>query len=186
MGLILLVEDEKEVRALVIEILGADHIILEAPTGAKALEFTRKVRPNVILLDMYLNSEEKSGGLEFLTALRAAQGMAEVPVLVISGFAERSMISDAYVAGATGFLAKPYDVAILQKMVGDLIEEETKLPRRLAVRLTNASRFEILNAIRMVGSAINGPETIAALKAAITQFDTPAGRLEDAQNTGAK
>lgn len=183
MALLLLVEDERSIRQMVRVALEKDHIILEAPTGEKALDFTEKVRPNVILLDMNLQGSTLSG-LQLLTGLRQTHGMKEVPVLVISGYAERDMISDAFVAGATKFLSKPYDISILRQMVNELVEEEASAPARLALRLTNSSRLGILDAIRIVTTAINGPETIKALKAAITQFDTPAARLEDAQNRG--
>lgn len=186
MALILLVEDEESVRKVMIEMLDDDHLIVEAYNGTKALSLTQKVRPNLIILDMNLNSRPE--GIEVVASIRASQGMAEVPILAISGYGntDKEAISEVMAAGATSFMAKPLELLKLGETVTKLLEEESSSPTRLALRLTNASRLGILEAIRIVVHAINGPETIKAIKAAITQFDSPAGRLEDAKSRGAE
>jgi two-component system response regulator DesR len=73
---------------------------LAARTAAEALELTRKLRPDVALVDLFLANES---GAELCQAIRAASPRTRV--LLISG-AGRMAPAAARSAGASGFISK--------------------------------------------------------------------------------
>jgi DNA-binding NarL/FixJ family response regulator len=88
---------------------------LAARTSDEALTLTRKVRPDVALVDLFLAGES---GAELCTAIRDVS--PETRVLLISG-AGRMSPAAARAAGASGFISKESDareVVAAVRMVG--------------------------------------------------------------------
>jgi DNA-binding NarL/FixJ family response regulator len=86
-----------------------------ARTGAEALELTRRFRPHVALVDLFLAGES---GADVCESIRAAS--AGTRVLLISG-AGRMSPAAARAAGASGFISKDleaHEVARAVRMVG--------------------------------------------------------------------
>src|ERR1700761_3173164 len=88
---------------------------LAARTGAEALELTRRFRPHVALVDLFLAGES---GADVCESIRAASSSTRV--LLISG-AGRMSPAAARAAGASGFVSKDWEaheVATAVRMVG--------------------------------------------------------------------
>ena len=107
-----LVDDVADLRLLV-RVLLADsesfEVVGEAADGADGLRVTRRVRPDLVLLDLAMPVMD---GLEFLAA---AHTLEHRPVIVVlSGFAADSTAVAAIGAGADGYLEK-------NDMVGSLL-----------------------------------------------------------------
>ena len=176
MALILLVEDEEPVRKVMIEALNREHWIVEVSTAEEALEVLKRAVPNLIILHMLL--KDGMSGLEFCTILRQIPHMKAVPLMIISGYAERDLISDTFVLGANSFLSKPFDINEMQNMVTGLTEEEAKTSRRLATRLVDATKFEIEEALKL--AVKDDPETLKLVKLATRRVE------KDVKNGGAE
>jgi DNA-binding NarL/FixJ family response regulator len=105
-----LVEDQTLVRQGIVTLLSlVDDIdvVAEAQDGDDAVETISRVKPDVVLLDMYL---PKRNGLEVLAALQQAQSLP--PTLILTTFEEEHLVIRALHAGARGFLLK--DVSLQQ------------------------------------------------------------------------
>ena len=99
-----LVDDVAALRVLV-RVLLADNesfeVVGEAADGADGLRVTRRVRPDLVLLDLAMPVMD---GLEFLAA---AHTLVHRPVIVaLSGFAADPAAAAAIAAGADGYLEK--------------------------------------------------------------------------------
>lgn len=104
--LILVVDDDAPILLLMRNLLrefGFEPVA--AATGQEAIEEVRRRKPDLILLDR--NMPGMSGD-EVLSELRSQGGLAEVPILIVSGEPlERDEIERI---GATGAVLKPFDV----------------------------------------------------------------------------
>jgi DNA-binding NarL/FixJ family response regulator len=101
---IFLVDDHAVVRGGIREFLTtkeALEVVGEASTGAEALEFLRKQRVDVVLLDVSLPDVD---GLALLKRIKFER--PELPVLMFSMFPEDEMAAYAFDAGAAGYLNK--------------------------------------------------------------------------------
>ena len=103
--LILVVEDDKSVRNLIVTTLKTNgYRFAEAPTGETAIVQASSHNPDVILLDLGLPDME---GVE---VIRRVRGWSNVPIIVISARSEDADKIAALDAGADDYLTKPFSV----------------------------------------------------------------------------
>ena len=104
---VLLVDDSATARALVGAILRSDaeiEVVGEARDGAQGLELTKRLRPNLVLMDFQMPR------LDGFEATRQIMSEAPTPIVVMSGTLDTRdvMVSmDAMRAGALAVVAKP-------------------------------------------------------------------------------
>jgi CheY-like chemotaxis protein len=118
-GNVLIVEDDPEVRSMLIALLGAQGFYaVAAEDGLEALHLLRTVRhrapdaPCLVLLDLNM---PRLGGSEFRRAQLEDPTVAQVPIALMSGAA--GLTQTAKAMGAVATLAKPIDVDALLKIV---------------------------------------------------------------------
>jgi len=100
---ILLVEDSKFLRLATERALArAGYEMSSASDGDEALEMAHTKMPDLILLDMLL---PKMSGIDVLKALKRDPMTKAIPVVVISGMAQRNA-ARLQADGAAGFLEK--------------------------------------------------------------------------------
>ena len=119
MPLILVVDDEPAIRALLREALeSSGHRVLDAEDGAAGLEVALQERPDLVLLDIRL---PKLSGLDVCRWLRRNPTTASMPVLLITGLATENERQAGAEAGATGLVTKPFSPADIVSRVDDAI-----------------------------------------------------------------
>lgn len=116
MSLVLLVEDEREIRRFVRQALeGEGCQVREAGTMALGLEDVVALKPQLVILDLGLPDGD---GVDFVQRLRA---WSQLPVLVLSARStERDKIA-VLDAGADDYLTKPFSVGELLARVRALL-----------------------------------------------------------------
>ena len=118
-GLVLLVEDDAQVRRLAKGALeGRGFDVLEAENGSFALERIKRVeRLSCVITDVVMPI---MGGVELVRRLRKFE--PNVPVIVMSGFVEDgTLFEDAEELGVR-FIAKPFRLAELVDAVCDAVQ----------------------------------------------------------------
>jgi DNA-binding NarL/FixJ family response regulator len=103
---VLVADDQALVRAGFVALLDAQDgitVIAEADTGAAALAAARKLRPDVVLMDIRMPEMD---GLAATRAIAADPALAEVRVVVLTTFELDEYVFEAMRAGASGFLVK--------------------------------------------------------------------------------
>ena len=99
---VLVVDDNPDVARLFQRYLaGTSYRLIQARTGAGALRLAQEDRPDVIVLDVLLPSED---GWEVLEALKSNPGTRDIPVVVCSVLPDRML---ALSLGVVDFLPKP-------------------------------------------------------------------------------
>lgn len=113
---ILVCDDDANLRELVRAALGDGYRYVEAADGGEALEATRSLRPDLVVLDVMLPVRS---GLEVLAEIRADGHVRETPVVVITAWSHAEV--DAESAGADAFISKPFDPDDLAAAVAELL-----------------------------------------------------------------
>ena len=111
--LILVVDDDAPILMLVRNLLrefGFEPVA--AGSGVQAIEEARKRTPDLILLDRNMPG---MNGDEVLRELRASDGLAQVPIFMLSG--EPIEPDEIQRIGATGAVLKPFDLPSLVKTI---------------------------------------------------------------------
>jgi DNA-binding response OmpR family regulator len=117
LGRILVVDDEFHVGALLRDALTTlGYIVEHADGGAEALDLLPTFRPHVTLVDLKMPG---MSGMEVLDRLRRVRpGM---PVILVSGNQDAELVRQAIGRGAFDYLKKPFDIALLERVVGAAI-----------------------------------------------------------------
>ena len=97
-------------------------LYLNAKTGAQGVELANQQRPDLILLDLHLPD---CFGSEVLAKLKADEATKDIPVLVVTADATTAHESELMAAGATGFMAKPFNIADFRSMLESLMSKKT-------------------------------------------------------------
>jgi two-component system phosphate regulon response regulator PhoB len=106
MSNILLVEDDPDIRHLVsYRLTRAGFTVTEAADGVTALHEARGEPPDLIILDVRM---PRMSGLEVCRELRAGARTALVPIIMLTARARQQDLEQAYAAGATDYVVKPF------------------------------------------------------------------------------
>jgi CheY-like chemotaxis protein len=115
---ILVCDNEEALRDLVRASLGGGYEITEARDGDEAVAEARRLRPDLIVLDVMMPGRS---GLDVLAELRKDPELAAVKVIVLTARAQATDRSSAEGAGADAFLSKPFSPLELAALVERLL-----------------------------------------------------------------
>jgi CheY-like chemotaxis protein len=119
MRTILVVEDYDDVRQVLKFLLESENFrVLEAPSGADALEVLKTERPDVILMDLALPGFD---GLEAIRRIRTLDGFQNTPIIVLTAYTGPSTYETAIRAGSDYFRAKPIDFDELAALLKEIL-----------------------------------------------------------------
>jgi DNA-binding NarL/FixJ family response regulator len=129
---VLIVDDHPITRDALSALLGQHgfSIVGEAAEGAEAIELARRLRPEIVLLDL---SMPGLGGIEALPRLREAAPESEVVVLTASGTEENLLA--AIRGGAAGYLLKSEPPERIAQFLDGVGRGEAALSGAVARRL---------------------------------------------------
>jgi CheY-like chemotaxis protein len=103
--LVLVVDDDPDIlQTLGLCLTTEGYRVLMAANGREALDLLQRERPSVILLDLMMPVMD---GWQFVAELEQ-RGQRDVPLLILS--ADRAVQGHAQQLGASGHLAKPFDL----------------------------------------------------------------------------
>lgn len=119
-GEILLVEDDRDCREVLIELLEQEgYSVMSAPTVDEALDQLKRCRPAMVLLDLRLAQED---GRSVLRHIRGTDGLEDVAVYLISGASEVASLSTGTgLDRIDGFFEKPLQLGKLLDTVAAVV-----------------------------------------------------------------
>ncbi|EWT01244.1 hypothetical protein N865_05535 [Intrasporangium oryzae NRRL B-24470] len=108
---LLLVEDNADLREYLASILENDYEVVTAGDGLEGLERARALRPDLILSDVMMPGVD---GLELVRELRADAHLRDVPVVLLSARAGVEASASGFDHGADDYVVKPFEAAELR------------------------------------------------------------------------
>jgi DNA-binding NtrC family response regulator len=130
MATILVVDDELGIRALLSDILSDEgHAVELAENAAQARAYRERVRPDLVLLDIWMPDVD---GVTLLKEWGACSQLT-MPVIMMSGHGTIDTAVEATKFGAMAFLEKPIT---LQKLLRAVEQALAKPPARPAATVT--------------------------------------------------
>ncbi|MDP8921279.1 MAG: ATP-binding protein [Chloroflexota bacterium] len=116
--LVLVVEDNPDMRRFLVDALACDYRVAAAPDGRRGLERALALRPDLILSDVML--PEMSGD-QLVRAARARSELETVPIVLLTARSDLDLRVQLLRDGAQDYLVKPFAVEELRARVGNQI-----------------------------------------------------------------
>ena len=104
MAKILLIEDDKFLRELIIQKLGREgYEVVEAPEGESGLLKMKEEKPDLVLLDLILPGID---GFEVLSRIKKDSELKSTPVIILSNLGQQEDMDKGLQLGAADFMIK--------------------------------------------------------------------------------
>ncbi len=118
--LVLIIDDDPDSRILISRMMKQENLrVSEAEGGLEGVAAFSRLHPDLVLLDAMMPDMD---GFETCARLRALPDNDAVPILMITGMrAEERVVNRAFEMGATDYVSKPVNAAVLRQRVRRLI-----------------------------------------------------------------
>ncbi|MEM7675168.1 MAG: response regulator [Myxococcota bacterium] len=114
---LLIIEDDRTVRAMLRRCFEHRSHVIEASDGAEGLRLLSEARPDFVITDLILPVQD---GLSFISAARRAYFGACVPILVLTSSWSESLLLECFREGADDFMVKPFSAMELRMRVSSI------------------------------------------------------------------
>ncbi len=122
---VLIVEDNEHQRNIYASILRfSGYEVVEAASGADAIEKAASAQPHLILLDLFLPD---MNGIDVARSIKRNQRSAHIPIIGCSAFSIGAEREDSLAAGMVDYLRKPISSQVLKAKI------EKFIPKRVAL-----------------------------------------------------
>ncbi|MDG6106199.1 response regulator transcription factor [Dactylosporangium aurantiacum] len=132
---VLVADDQRDVRGafrLIVDAQPDMVTVAEAADGRSALEATRRLKPDVALLDIRMPHAD---GLAVTRALTSDPATADVRVIVVTTFDHDEYVAEALALGACGFLLKRSGPTLLVEAIRAAAHGDLLVSPQVTVRL---------------------------------------------------
>jgi len=129
---LLIVDDNTEIRNILKDLFKNDYQVLEAANGEVALKLAQKEIPDCIISDVMMPELD---GFEFTKKIKNNELTSFIPVVLLTAKASNEAHLEALKSTADAFLTKPFHNEIVKATVSQLIGERKKLHERYSHEL---------------------------------------------------
>lgn len=122
--LILVVEDNYDLRAFLTQSLSGNYRIIEAGHGKEGYEFAKKYTPDLIVSDIMMPHMD---GLELCSRLKNHIQTSHIPVILLTAKTLVTNWVDGLETGADDYVPKPFNLRILVARIDNLIRSRRQM-----------------------------------------------------------
>ena len=150
---ILIVDDEKDIRELVSDILMDEGFIMrKASNSDETFAEINKRAPDLIILDIWLK-ESKLDGIDILKTVR--RDNPDIPVVIISGHGNIEIAVAAVKQGAYDFIEKPFNIDQLMVVITRAMETSRLRRENAQLKVRDATSSVMIGASAAFRNLVN-------------------------------
>lgn len=137
---LLLVEDNKELNALISDALESDYIVFQANNGIEALEVLNENDIDIVVTDVVMPEMD---GIELTAKMKSVVEFSHIPVLMLSARQNVEHKVEGFEAGADSYITKPFEMPALIANIRSLVKNRKLLAQSFATdqELMDVSKY---------------------------------------------
>ncbi|MGI9541605.1 MAG: response regulator [Cyclobacteriaceae bacterium] len=126
--LLLVVEDNRDLRLHIMQCLGSDYRFIEAEDGQQGWEQAREQLPDLLISDLVMPEKD---GLELCRLIKSTESTSHIPFIMLTAKATQKGKIEGLETGADDYIFKPFEGKELYLKTRNLLEQRRKLQDKL-------------------------------------------------------
>lgn len=122
--LLLVIDDNKDIREMVSELMKDEYNLITAGNGKEGIRKATKYVPDLIICDVMMPGMD---GMECCTKLKSEPVTSHIPVLMLTACTLDEQRVQGFDSGADGYLSKPFSSAVLKAQSASLIANRKRI-----------------------------------------------------------
>ena len=154
--LMLLVEDNSELRIFLRSIFASEYRIVEAANGMEGLNKALKFLPDIIISDVMMPEKD---GIAMTRELRADMTTSHIPIVLLTAKSSIESKLEGLEYGADDYITKPFSATYLKARVKNLLAQRQKLQTLYRQNLMQAGAVAAVADEQSIGNVQDNPQT---------------------------
>ena len=138
--LVLIVEDNPDIRTFIQMSLHPFYQIEEAENGLLGLEKAQQLIPDLIISDVIMPEMD---GLELCKHIKTIESTCHIPLILLTARSSQLYQIEGYEIGADDYVTKPFNMTLLLTRVKNLLENRERIQRRFEKNFIQNTGFEV-------------------------------------------
>ncbi|WP_299664972.1 two-component regulator propeller domain-containing protein [uncultured Polaribacter sp.] len=130
---LLIVDDNRDIRIFIKQVLQEEYTIYEAENGQQGLEIAKKIIPNIVITDLMMPI---MNGLQFCENLKTTKTTSHIPVIILTAKLSQESELKGLQHGADDYIRKPFDVELLHLKLKNILQQREQLRIRFNREIT--------------------------------------------------
>lgn len=123
---ILVVEDDEDLRSYIKDIFSRQYLVFEASDGAEGYSKAKSIVPDIIISDVTM---KMMSGVELCSKIKTNEELSHIPVILLTSSTSAEIKLKGIEEGADDFITKPFESTLLQARVLNLLKSKNTLQR---------------------------------------------------------
>ena len=140
--MILIVEDDWDIRAYLQHELSGNFNVLVAENGAKALDILLKENVSLVVSDVMM---PEMNGFELCRRVKSDMALSHIPVILLTALSDDNQRIYGIAEGADEYIHKPFNMQYVRLKIIRIIEERKRLASTFAQKFGRLTRHEAAN-----------------------------------------
>src|SRR5690606_16759577 len=125
--IILVAEDNVELRCFLCENLRKKYVVLEANDGNEALALVHAKQPDIIISDVTMPNCD---GITLLQQIKNDNSTNHIPVILLTARTADPYITEAFEVGTDDYITKPFSMPHLIQKISNIIQTRKRLEEK--------------------------------------------------------
>ena len=130
---ILVVEDNEELLALMLQVLSKNYHVFTAKNGKQAMNIIMKEELDLVVSDVMMPIMD---GIELTKQLKSDKSFWQLPVILLTAKNKEEDKTEAYAAGADAYITKPFKFEELEVRINALLANRKKMIEKIQAEIS--------------------------------------------------
>ena len=130
---ILVVEDNEELLALMLQVLSKNYHVFTAKNGKQAMNIIMKEKLDLVVSDVMMPIMD---GIELTRQLKSDKSFWQLPIILLTAKNKEEDKTEAYAVGADAYITKPFKFEDLEVRINALLANRKKIIEKIQAEVS--------------------------------------------------